>query len=142
MMRITNGWIKFNAWSKDAPLDSENTRIFVNAGIGKQKFNAYCPNAKPINRFGKLPDSATLSKGTERAISEFFNQVEPDFKVGEEKLTKHSEAVIETWLGDFCITDIANVMGVNVGEDGMFLVKLENGFAKIWNCGKFHNIAL
>ena len=142
MMRITNGWIKFNAWSKDVPLDSENTRIFVNAGIGKQKFNSYCVNAKPINRFGRLPDNATLSKGTERAISEFFKQIEPDFKVGEEKLTKHSEAVVSTWLGDFCITDIANVMGVNVGEDGMYLVKLENGFAKIWNCGKFHNIAL
>ena len=141
-MRITNGWIKFNAWSKDVPLDSENTRIFVNAGIGKQKFNSYCVNAKPINRFGRLPDNATLSKGTERAISEFFKQIEPDFKVGEEKLTKHSEAVVSTWLGDFCITDIANVMGVNVGEDGMYLVKLENGFAKIWNCGKFHNIAL
>ena len=142
MMQITNGWIKFNAWSKDAPLDSENTRIFVNAGIGKQKFNSYCVNAKPINRFGRLPDNATLSKGTERAISEFFKQIEPDIVIGEDKLQRHNEAYVKTWIGEFCITDIASVMGVNVGEDGLWLVERKNGMAKMWNCGRFHNIAL
>ena len=139
---MASGYIKFNAWAKTLPLTNDNMKIFVNAGNHrlKQKFNSYCVNPTPINRFGKLPDNATLSKGVESAIDAFFEQIEPDFEVDSAELKAHNEPFVSTWLGDFCVTDIAEVKGVKVGADGLWLCKETNGVARLWDCGRFHNI--
>ena len=142
---MANGYIKFNAWCKDLPFTNENMKIFVNAGNHylKQKFNSYLVNPTPLNKFGKLPDNATLSKGVSNAISAFFEQVKPDFEVDSASLKEHTEPFTTTWLGDFCITDIAEVKGVKVGADGLWLIKeCDDGIARIWNCDNFHKIEI
>lgn len=129
-------WLKFNAWKKSP---NDEIRIYANAGCGKQKFNPLWINATPLNRFGKMPDSSKMSDGMENALNSFFANVEPDFTFKKDDLKPHTEEVVETWLGDFCITDIATVMGQSVGSDGLYLVKISGDFAKVWHCDTFFN---
>ena len=141
---MKNGYIKFNAWTKTPPLTSENMQIFVNAGDFrlKQKFNAYCLNPRPLNRFGKLPSYAHESNGIKRAIQAFFAQVEPDLCLKYSDLEPHNESVVRTRLGDFCVTDIGIVKGQNVGADGLWLVSLKGDIAGFWHCDNFFKIYL
>lgn len=66
---MANGYLRFNFWK--SPKDNE-LRIYANAGIGKQKFNSYCLNAKTLNKWGKMPAEAHLSAGMTRAFSAFW----------------------------------------------------------------------
>lgn len=129
-------WLKFNAWKKS---ENDNLRIYANAGCGKQKFNPLWLNAEPLNRFGKLPDNAKMSDGMDKALNGFFKSVEPDFIFKKDDLKPHGEDFAETFCGTFCITDIATIMGQNVGSDGLYLVKIDNENAKVWHCDSFFN---
>lgn len=66
---MANGYLRFNFWR--SPKDDE-LRIYANAGIGKQKFNSYCLNARALNKWGKMPAEAHLSAGMTRAFSAFW----------------------------------------------------------------------
>ena len=66
---MSNGYLRFNFWQN--PKDGE-LRVYANAGIGKQKFNSYCLNAKTLNKWGKMPAEAHLSAGMTRAFSAFW----------------------------------------------------------------------
>lgn len=140
---MKNGYIKFNAWTKIPPLTSENMKIFVNAGDHrlKQKYNSLCLNASAMNKFGKMPEIAKESQGMSRAISAFFKQIEPDLEVPLSDLKKHNEPFVETRIGTFCITDIAEVCGVNVFSDGLWLVS-RGDVAGLWHCDDFFKIHL
>ena len=141
---MQNAYIKFNAWTKIPPLTSENMQIFVNAGDfrTKQKFNAYCLNAKLLNRYGKKSCFANKSEGVNRALNAFFKQINPHFIIHYSDLLPHSEAVVRTEIGDFCVTDIGIVKGQNVGADGLFLVHLKGDLAHIYDCNNFFKIYL
>lgn len=65
---MSNGYLRFNPYrTKNGDL-----KLYANAGIGKQKFNAYCCNADPINKWGKLHKDAHLSSGMSRALSAWW----------------------------------------------------------------------
>lgn len=66
---MSNGYLRFNFWR--SPKDNE-IRVYANAGIGKQKFNSFCLNARALNKWGKMPAEAHLSAGMTRAFSAFW----------------------------------------------------------------------
>lgn len=66
---MSNGYLRFNFWR--SPKDNE-IRVYANAGIGRQKFNSYCLNAKSLNKWGKMPTEAHLGAGMTRAFSAFW----------------------------------------------------------------------
>lgn len=66
---MANGYLRFNFWKN--PKNNE-LRVYANAGIGKQKFNSYCLNAKTLNQWGKMPAEAYLSAGMTRALSAWW----------------------------------------------------------------------
>lgn len=67
---MANGYLRFNFWKN--PKNGE-LKIYANAGIGKQKFNSYCLNAKTLNKWGKMPADAHLSAGMTRAFSAWWD---------------------------------------------------------------------
>lgn len=66
---MSNGYLRFNFWKNPK---NDELRIYANAGIGKQKFNSFCLNARALNKWGKMPAEAHLSAGMTRAFSAFW----------------------------------------------------------------------
>lgn len=126
-------WIKFNAWSKTTPCTSDSLQVYFNSGVGKQKNNSFCLTG------GKMKD---FSKGARRAYDAFLNQVEPDFKVALAELKEHDEPCKSYFEGTFCITDVGNVMGQNVGADGLWLVVKKDEVAFFYNLSDFKNVEI
>lgn len=141
-----NGYIKFNAWSKETPLTSVNMQIFVNAGDHrlKQKYNSVCLNPRPLNKYGKLPHIAHESQGMTRAINAFFAQVKPHETAHYTELKPHEGAAVRTRIGDFCLVDglLNEVKGIQVPCDGLYLVSLAGEIARFWWCGDFFKLKL
>lgn len=126
-------WIKFNAWSKTTPCTNESLQVYFNSGVGKQKNNSFCLTG------GKMKD---FSQGARRAYDAFLNQVEPDFKVALTELQEHNEPCKSYFDGTFCITDVGNVMGQNVGADGLWLVVKKDEVAFFYNLSDFKNVEI
>ena len=85
---MANGYLRFNLWRNPK---TEEIRVYVNAGIGKQKFNSFCLNTNVMNKYAKLPREAHLSAGMTRAISAWWqclgvgNNIPVPFFEGENK---------------------------------------------------------
>lgn len=123
------GWAKFNAWSKITPATSESLNIYFNSGRGKLKNNPWLVNGR----------NGDLSNGANNALKAFFQQIKPDyeFKADEFDIKEHEEALKDTSIGTFCITDIAKVGNKAVSSDGLWLVTKSNDIVKLYNCNNF-----
>lgn len=123
------GWAKFNLWSKTMPCTNESLQIYFNSGKGAQKNKSWLVN-------GRIKD---LSKGTKNALKAFFEQIKPDFEFSKKELdlSRHDEPYKQTSIGYFAITDTATIATKKVGEDGLWLIREEDGFFKLYNCNNF-----
>lgn len=96
---MSNGYLRFNFWK--SPKDNE-MRVYANAGIGKQKFNSFCLNARALNRWGKMPAEAHLSAGMTRAFSAFWECLGVGKNTAAEALELCERCQKNTEICDFC----------------------------------------
>lgn len=106
---MSNGYLRFNFWKN--PKNGE-VRVYANAGIGKQKFNSYCLNAKTLNKWGKLPAEAHLSAGMTRAFSAFWNSLGVGKNTPEQAL-ELCEKCVKSDLSNIC--DFCKNRGMQTG---------------------------